>query len=406
MPITVQTKAKFQELLDKKLLAGLTSAPMEANASQVQYDGGKEFKIPNLDVDGLGDYTRNAGYKAGEYEFTWQTKTFDKDRGRSFPIDVMDMDETGFVLTAGALAERFIAEQVVPEIDAYRYSKIFALINAVQQTYAYVPDKSTIFTKFKGHLIEAGNETGGAPMIAFINNLVLGTLEASSEFTRMVTETEVQTGDRKTKIRSIDGVQLVGVPSSRMKSLYTFATGDGNVGGFSAHANAMSINWIICPVSAPLAIVKHASPKVIEPENNPFGDGYIYGYRVYHTLEIADNKKGLFRVSYEPIDPPELTVTIAKAGAGKTKWKVTAGTGTGNALGYFLGATERVVKFNEIVRDGTTNVDNFVAPYTPDAEIADVTAGHFLVMVRYNATTGRVLDSKTVKIVDGTHIGA
>jgi len=396
MAITVQTKAKFQELLDKKLLAGLTSAPMEANASQVQYDGGKEFKIPNLDVDGLGDYTRNAGYKAGEYEFTWQTKTFDKDRGRSFPIDVMDMDETGFVLTAGALAERFIAEQVVPEIDAYRYSKIFALINAVQQTYAYVPDKSTIFTEFKGHLIEAGNETGGAPMIAFINNLVLGTLEASSEFTRMITETEVQTGDRKTKIRSIDGVQLVGVPSSRMKSLYTFATGEGNDGGFSAHANAMSINWIICPVSAPLAIVKHASPKVIEPENNPFGDGYIYGYRVYHTLEIADNKKGLFRVSYEPIDAPDLDPTVAKGGStGKTKWTATAG--TGNKLGYFLSATERVVKFNELVIVDATPVEGFVAPYTADTPF-DASANDYLTMVSYSEATGRVVASATVKL--------
>lgn len=399
MAITVQTKANFQQLLDKRLLAALTSAIMEANASQVQYNGGKEFKIPNLDVDGLGDYTRNQGYTDGEYQFAWQTKTFDMDRGRSFPIDVMDMDETNFVLTAGALAERFIAEKVVPEIDAYRYSKIFSLINAVYQTHAYTPDKSTIFTEFKKHLTEVGDVTGGVPMVAFVNALVLGTLESSSEFTRMLTETEVQTGDIKTKVLSIDGVQLVPVPSARMKSLFTFATGSGNDGGFAAHANAMSLNWIICPINAPLAIVKHAMPKIVEPENNPTADGYIYGYRVYHTLEIADNKKDLFRVSYDPIDAPELTTLVEKGGSsGKTKFTATAG--TGNELGYFLNATERIVKFNERVVVEGTPVTGFVDDYT-SADPFDATVNDYLVMVKYDATTGRVLESKTVKLTSG-----
>lgn len=396
MAITVETRTLFQQLLDKKVLAGLTSAPMEANASQVQYKGGKEFKIPNLDVQGLGDYTRNQGYNDGEYEFSWQTKTFDMDRGRSFPIDVMDMDETNFVLTAGAIAERFIAEQVIPEIDSYRYSKIFSLINGAYQTYAYTPDKSTIFTEFKKHLTEVGDVTGGIPMVAYVNALVLGTLEASTEFTRMVTELEVQQGERKTKVRTIDGVQLVAVPSARMKSLFTFATGSSNDGGFSAHANAMSINWIICPISAPLAIVKHSVPKVIEPQNNPKADGYIYGYRVYHTLEVADNKKGLFRVSYDPIDAPELSATVAKGGtSGKTKF--TATTGTGNKLGYFLNATERVVKFNErVIVDGDP-VAGFVKDYT-SADPFDAAVNDYLVMVKYNAATGRIVESKTVKL--------
>lgn len=41
----------------------------------------KEIMIPKISVTGLGDYTRNVGYKTGSITYEFETKTFNYDRG-------------------------------------------------------------------------------------------------------------------------------------------------------------------------------------------------------------------------------------------------------------------------------------------------------------------------------------
>jgi hypothetical protein len=181
-----------------------------------------------------------------------------------------------------------------------------------------------------------------------------------------------------------------------MKTVYNYLTGgEGQTaGGVTAGTNAMSMNWIICPISGPIAIVKHAMPKIIAPENNPDADGYLYGYRVYHTLEIADNKIPLFRVSYTPIDAPALTATVAAGAAAGTKFTATAG--TGNTLAYILGAASPGVKYNDLV----ANLTGAVSPYTSGADIATAVAGNVLTMMKVSSL-GRVIEVKEVTLESG-----
>ena len=39
----------------------------------------KEIMIPKIEVTGLGDYTRNVGYKTGSITYEFETKTFNYD---------------------------------------------------------------------------------------------------------------------------------------------------------------------------------------------------------------------------------------------------------------------------------------------------------------------------------------
>ena len=39
----------------------------------------KEILIPKVEVTGLGDYTRNVGYKTGSINYAFETKTFNYD---------------------------------------------------------------------------------------------------------------------------------------------------------------------------------------------------------------------------------------------------------------------------------------------------------------------------------------
>ena len=60
----------------------------------------REIMIPKIEVSGLGDYTRNVGYKTGSINYEFETKTFDCDRGIRLMADVMDVEEVG-VLARG-----------------------------------------------------------------------------------------------------------------------------------------------------------------------------------------------------------------------------------------------------------------------------------------------------------------
>lgn len=114
----------FMEELDSQLLDQSTTGWMEENAGQVQYNGGAEVKIPKMQMSGLGNYDRDGGFAKGAVTVTYETRRLTQDRGRTFQLDAMDVDEMNFAPTAGAVMREFQNTKVIPEIDAYRYSKI------------------------------------------------------------------------------------------------------------------------------------------------------------------------------------------------------------------------------------------------------------------------------------------
>ena len=86
----------------------------------------KEIMIPKIEVSGLGDYTRNMGYKTSSINYAFETKTFNYDRGIRLMADVMDVEEAGVLdcfVKAGAELQR---TQVAPEADASAFTFSFS----------------------------------------------------------------------------------------------------------------------------------------------------------------------------------------------------------------------------------------------------------------------------------------
>ena len=52
-----------------------------------------EIMVPKIGVTGLGDYTRNVGYKTASITYEFEMKTFSYDRGIKLLADVMDVEE-------------------------------------------------------------------------------------------------------------------------------------------------------------------------------------------------------------------------------------------------------------------------------------------------------------------------
>lgn len=84
----------------------------------------KEIMIPKIEVSGLGNYTRNVGYKTGSITYEFETKTFNYDRGIRLLADVMDVEEAGVLDCFVAAGSELQRTQVAPEADAFAFSEI------------------------------------------------------------------------------------------------------------------------------------------------------------------------------------------------------------------------------------------------------------------------------------------
>ncbi|MED3799957.1 MULTISPECIES: hypothetical protein [Lysinibacillus] len=295
MSNTIAYASIFQEELDKQMLVGATSGWMEPNSSLVKYSGGNEVKIPNIMMDGLGDYNRSEGFVKGSVNTTWQTHELTQDRGRTFSIDSMDVDESNFVATAGAVMGEFQRTKVIPEVDAYRYSKIAALaIAGDKASGGYTVAEATILNKLLADIANLQDTIGeGDPLILTLPFTVAALLDANTTIQKRMDVIEFEQGGIKTKVKSLDGHPIIRVPSARLKTAYEFLDGETagqEAGGFKVAAGAKDINWIISTRNAPIAISKTDKPRIFDPNTNQQADAWKIDYRKYHDLWIPTNK--------------------------------------------------------------------------------------------------------------------
>ena len=241
MANTIEYAKVFQKELDKQVIEGSTSGWMEENASQVIYNGGSEIKLPKMSFQGLGSYSRGDGYVSGAVTYAYETFSLTQDRGRRFRIDAVDVDESGFGLAAANVAAEFQRTKVIPEIDAYRYSKL-AEAAGIRET--YTPDKSTVMSSLLAQLGEVRDVTGDeGDVVIVMSRPVYDKLMLSGEISYAVESANFKQGDLEFSVKTINGVPVIPVPSARMKTAYTFKT-DGD-GGFTAADDAKDINWLI-----------------------------------------------------------------------------------------------------------------------------------------------------------------
>ncbi len=304
MPINTLEYAKiFSQALDKQMLAGATSGWMEANAGQVKYSGGNEVKIPMISTNGLGDYDRDEGFKRGAVTLSYQTMTLTQDRGRTFHLDAMDVDETNFVAAAGNVMGEFQRLQVIPEIDAYRYSRIAALAATKSRTSAQDVTAENVLSLLLDDIAKIRDEIGGtAELVITMSGLVTPLLDMSKEIQKKLDVGDFKKGEVSMKVKSLDGCPILPVPSARMKTAYTFYDGETTgqeAGGFKPAEGAKAINWIIMPRNVPIAVSKTDVTRIFDPMTNQQAHAWKIDYRKYHDLWIPANKFNAIMVNME-----------------------------------------------------------------------------------------------------------
>lgn len=305
MPInTLATATNFQTALDLMAVREATTGWMEANAGKVKYSGGAEVKIPKMSVQGLGDYDRDNGYVQGSVNLEYETMKMTQDRGRKFQLDSMDVDETNFVATASSVMGEFQREKVIPEIDAYRLSKIAteaidAKVAGMVQ-YGYTPGATgtSALRNVKEGIAAIRSLGYNGPLVVHATDAFI--LELELEMAGKITAVDFKKGGIITKVPAVDEVPIIPTPANRMVTaitIYDGKTEGQEAGGFVKGSTAKDINFEIMPRTTPLAISKQDKMRIFDPNTYQKADAWSMDYRRYHDLWVRDNKLNSIYVS-------------------------------------------------------------------------------------------------------------
>ncbi len=292
----IETAAVIHDELDSAAVEGTTSGWMELNDKLIKYDGGSEVKIPSMNTDGLADYDADGdGFVDGDISLTWETKEMTQDRGRRFTFDEKYVNETNFVATASAAMGRFQRKEVIPEIDAYRYSTIAAdCIAASRAGYGYTPTASDILRKLYYDIAAVQDVVGeGTPLVITMAIPVAVILDTDTSISKKLDVVDFKQGNINLKVTSLNGMYpIIRTGSDRLKTSYVFKDGKSanqTTGGFEPAEDAKDINWIITPKDAPIAVSRTDKTRIFDPETYQAKRAWAMDYRKYHDLWITKN---------------------------------------------------------------------------------------------------------------------
>lgn len=299
---TLATATLFQQTLDLVAQQEALTGWMEANAGQVKYTGGAEVKIPKIALQGLGNYDRDNGYNKGSITLEYETRKMTQDRGRAFQLDAMDVDETNFVATASTVMGEFQRMHVVPEIDAYRLSKLMttAITKGENVVYDYTPAEATILKEIKKGIAKIRDNGYNGELVIHMTSAAK--LELESALAGKITNVTFSQGGIDTTVPAVDKCPIIETPQNRMYSVIKLndgKTSSQEKGGYEKGVGAKEANFIIVPRTTPIAISKQDKMRIFDPDTNQNANAWAMDYRRFHDLWTLENKEDSIYVNFK-----------------------------------------------------------------------------------------------------------
>lgn len=271
---------QYIPLLDKVYKQASLTAKLDGNPDLVQQGANaNELVIPKISMDGLANYSRNSGYVSGDVTMTNETVSCNFDRGRMFTVDALDNIETAQI-AFGQLSAEFIRTKVVPELDAFRFSK-YATVDGISTVAAATLDTGAKVVEAlrkatqKMDDDEVPMEDRHLFITATLNGLVedMDTTKSRKVMERFASVTIVPQSRFYTAITQNDGT----------------TTGQ-TAGGYTKASGANDINFMVLHKAALIQFDKRVVNKVITPEENQTSDGWKFGYRDVSIADAYENK--------------------------------------------------------------------------------------------------------------------
>lgn len=308
----VQLITKFAtEAWDKVYKKDAISSILDGEKDLLQFTGVRTVKIAKFSSDGLGNYQRantpvegayagldsevakagtGYGYPTGDVSLEWEEFTLRCDRAKQLRIALFDNEETGEILV-GATMKDFSRTKVVPEIDAYVFSKLAELAGTVStkeitlsNTIGY-NENGPVQALNDAFLALADAEVPEEDQVIFCSNAFWAKLQSTNELVRTLRQNEYKENVSFT-ISSYLGRDIIAVPESRFRTMISL-----NASGYSWGEGSKKIDFIVCAKSAVYHVTKYDKVKVFQPNVVQDFDGYKVNVRVYHDVFVPDNKR-------------------------------------------------------------------------------------------------------------------
>lgn len=275
---------RFEREIQQQYARLLTSADLTQNA-RYRFIDTQTIKVPTVEMSGYRDHVRDGSKNRGTLGNTWQSMTLQHDRNIEFYVDEMDVDETNQVLSAANITGEFNATQAIPEMDAYRYSKLHAEFTAHGgEEITTALTTANILGEFD-RMMEAMDEAAVPEegRILKVTPAVYTMLKNAEAIERSIDVSAARGINRN--VRSLDDVTIQRVPSARMKTAYDFTD------GWKPAVAARQIHMILCHPSAIIAPVKVADVYLWAKGETPESAyGWLYQNRSYHDLFVFKPK--------------------------------------------------------------------------------------------------------------------
>lgn len=277
---------QFTSLIQQKYLHELKSYALTQSNPQVKFINAQTIKLPKLTTTGYKDHSRTPGYNMGTLANDWEAKKLEFDRDVEFWIDPLDIDETNLVLSMANIQNTFEETQAIPEKDCYRFSKLHAeltrLSGKIDNTALTAENILAKFDELMQFMDEAGVPESGR--IIYATPTYKKLLKEAKEIQRFIMANQATGINRQ--VHSLDDVEIIMVPSDRMKTAYDFTT------GFAPAVGAKQINMILIHPSCVVCRDQYSYINVFTPgTDSRTADGYLYQNRNFGDLFLLDMKK-------------------------------------------------------------------------------------------------------------------
>lgn len=270
------------------------------NNSTIKFINAKTIQIPKVSVGGFTDVDRDVVTSfTRRADNSWETKTLEHDREFSTLVDPVDIDETNMALSIANITRVFNTEQKIPEMDKYAASKLFTEFGSYGGTAnTDAIDAQNVLDLFDEFMMEMDDaEVPQTGRILYVTPQVNKLLKEAEGLQRRL---DVIGGGAKAvnrNIYSLDDVNIVTVPSSRMKTAYDFTS------GAEVDESAQQINMIMVHPQAILTPQQYEFVSLDNPSAKT-GGKYLYYERKYWDLFALENRVNGIKFHVEGTSTP------------------------------------------------------------------------------------------------------
>lgn len=255
------------------------------NNGRFRWVNSKTIEIPSISTSGRTNADRDSISTAQRnYNNAWETKTLVNERKWSTLVHPKDIDQTNLATSITNITQVFNEEHKFPEMDAYCISKIYAdwttSISASAGHAGYVGKTAdttpltveNILSVFDSLMLKMDNArvpvTG---RVLYVTNEIKTMLKNAQGLTRTF---DVQSGGDMIErgVNRLDEVEIIGVPSELMKTVYDFS--DPN--GWAVDPTASQINMCLILPTAVITPVSYTFSKLDAPSALSEGKYYYY----------------------------------------------------------------------------------------------------------------------------------